>query len=96
MPGVARVGDAGQVHCSGFTMATGSPNVLINGRPAVRVGDLTTVHKKPDGEGCTPHVARVSAGSSSVFVNGRPLARIGDPIANCTKILQGSSDVIAD
>jgi uncharacterized Zn-binding protein involved in type VI secretion len=93
MPAVARVGDAGQVHCSGYTMASGSPDVFVNNRPVIRVGDPSTVHAGPGL--CVPHVARVSAGSGSVFVNGRPIARVGDPLAVCTKILQGSPSVNA-
>ena len=95
MPAVARKGDAGVVHCSGYTIATGSPDVFINGTPAARVGDTSTSHLRPGSPGCNPHVSTISAGSSSVFVNGMPLARVGDPLTACTTIAQGSGDVFA-
>ena len=94
MPAVARLGDAGVVHCSGYVIATGSPNVFVNGRPAARVGDVSSVHLKP-GSPCPPHTSTIAVGSGSVFVNGLPLARIGDPLAGCTVIAQGSPDVSA-
>ena len=95
MPAVARKGDAGVVHCSGYTIATGSPDVFINGQPAARVGDTSTSHLRHGSPRCVPHVSTIAAGSSSVFVNGRPLARVGDPLTACTTIAQGSGDVFA-
>ena len=94
MTGVARAGDSGMVHCSGYVIAGGSSDVLVNGRPAARVGDSSTVHLRPVGKKCFPHVATISAGSTSVLVNGRPIARVGSPLAGCTFIISGSSDVI--
>jgi uncharacterized Zn-binding protein involved in type VI secretion len=94
MPAVARLGDAGVVHCSGYNIATGSPNVFVNGRPAARVGDISSVHLMP-GSPCPSHTAPIAVGSGSVFVNGLSLARIGDPLAGCTVIAQGSPDVSA-
>lgn len=94
MTGVARAGDSGMVHCSGYVIASGSADVLVNGRPAARVGDASTVHLRPVGKKCFPHVATISAGSTSVLVNGRPVARVGSPLAGCTFIISGSSDVI--
>ena len=95
MSAVARLGDAGVTHCTPYTIAQGSPNVFINGRPAARIGDSSTLHKKPGGKNCVPHVSVISSGSASVFVNGRPVARIGDSLADCTVIAQGSSNVFA-
>ena len=95
MTGVARAGDSGMVHCSGYVIAGGSSDVFVNGRPAARVGDSSSVHLRPVGKKkCFPHVATISAGSSSVLVNGRPIARVGSPLAGCTFIISGSSDVI--
>ena len=94
MTGVARVGDSGMVHCSGYVIASGSADVLVNGRPAARVGDSSSLHMRPVGKKCVPHVAAISAGSISVLVNGRPIARVGSPLAGCTFIISGSSDVI--
>lgn len=95
MAAVARQGDAGVTHCTPYTIAQGSPNVFINGQPAARQGDSSTLHKKPGGKSCVPHVSSISSGSASVFVNGRPVARIGDSLADCTVIAQGSSNVFA-
>lgn len=93
MPAAARKGDAGVPHCSAYVLADGSSNVLINGRPAARVGDSSEVHLKPTGDKCKPHTASISSGSSTVFINNRPAARVGDPLGGCTSVAQGSSDV---
>lgn len=94
MPPVARKGDAGIPHCSGYVLATASTDVYVNDRGAVRVDDLSTPHLRP-GAPCVIHVSSVCMGSSSVFVNDRPLARVGDALAACTRIAQGSPDVVA-
>lgn len=94
MPAVARKGDAGVVHCSGYNIATGSNDVFVNGRPAARVGDQSTSHLLP-GSPCPSHVSTIAVGSGSVFVNNRPLARVGDGLAACTSIAAGSGDVVA-
>jgi uncharacterized Zn-binding protein involved in type VI secretion len=93
MPGAARKGDAGVVHCSGFVIAGGSGDVTINGLPAARVGDTTTAHLFPARKRCGVHTAVIVGGSNSVFINGKPAARAGDPLSGCTRIAQGSSDV---
>jgi uncharacterized Zn-binding protein involved in type VI secretion len=93
MPAAARQGDSGLVHCSGYTIAAGSPNVRINGKPAARQGDSSTPHKKPGGKKCVIHTATISQGSSSVRVNGKPLARVGDSLSGCTRIASGSNNV---
>jgi len=94
MPAAARRGDAGVPHCSGYTIATASTDVLINDRGAARQGDVSTSHLRPGGRRCPGHVAPISKGSSSVFINGRPAARVGDPLAACTRVATGSADVI--
>jgi uncharacterized Zn-binding protein involved in type VI secretion len=91
---VARLGDQGVPHCSGFTIAQGSPTVFVNSKPAARVGDQSTPHLRP-GNPCPAHVAPISSGSSSVFVDGIALARVGDGLAGCTAVATGSSDVFA-
>jgi uncharacterized Zn-binding protein involved in type VI secretion len=95
MPAVARRGDRGVPHCSGYTIANGSNDVNINGRPAARVGDSSTGHLRPGGRNCVGHTASISRGSNTVNVNGRAIARIGDPLAGCTSVGQGSPDVFA-
>ncbi len=91
---VARLGDQGVPHCSGFTIATGSPTVFVDLKPAASIGDTSTPHLRP-GKPCKPHAASISSGSSTVFVNGRSLARVGDSLAGCTAVATGSSDVFA-
>lgn len=94
MPAAARLGDINVPHCSGHVMAQGSPDVIINGRPACRQGDITTGHLVPGGRRCGSHSAPVARGSLSVLINGRGAARVGDAIAGCTRIAQGSADVV--
>jgi uncharacterized Zn-binding protein involved in type VI secretion len=94
MPAVARQGDAGAVHCSGYTIAAGSPDVFVDGRAVARNGDPSTVHQKPSGNKCVPHVSKIIATSTSVFVNGQPVAVVGDRMSECTQIVQGSETVI--
>lgn len=94
MPAAARRGDAGVPHCSGYTIATASSDVVINGRGAARQGDVSTGHLRPGGKTCPGHVAPISGGSSSVLINGRPAARVGDGLAGCTRVATGSGDVI--
>lgn len=94
MPAVARKGDPGVVHCSGFNIASASGDVFVNGKGAARVGDSSTNHKLP-GSPCPSHTSTISAGSGSVFVNGKALARVGDPFGGCTKVSGGSGDVFA-
>ena len=92
MPAAARRGDPGVVHCSGYVIASGSPDVFINTRAAARVGDPSTTHLVP-GAPCFPHVSKIIAGSPNVFVNNLALARQGDALSACTKIAQGSPNV---
>lgn len=90
----ARQYDRGRVHCSGFTIASASRDVKVNGRGVARVRDKSTVHTRPAGFKCIPHVSRISRGSRSVKVNGRGVARKGDPFGGCTAVASGSSNVL--
>jgi uncharacterized Zn-binding protein involved in type VI secretion len=94
MPAAARKGDPGVVHCSGFVIAQGSPDVTINSRPAARVGDPSTAHLIPARRRCGVHTSTIARGSSTVFINGRAAARVGDPFSGCTRVAQGSPDVV--
>jgi uncharacterized Zn-binding protein involved in type VI secretion len=91
---VATVGSLGVPHCTPYTIATGSPNVFVNGKPVATLGSISSPHLVPSRR-CFPHVATVSFGSTSVFVNGKPMARVGDPLALCTFIATGSPTVFA-
>lgn len=92
MPAAARQGDPGVTHCSSYTIATGSPDVRINGRPAARVGDSSTRHLRP-GLICPPHTAKINSGAATVHINGFPAARVGSTLAMCTRVAAGSADV---
>lgn len=97
MPFAARMGDLDAVHCSVPIRASGSPNVLINLRPAVRVAvDFNTPHLLPCG--CPPccclHAAPVGTGAATVLINGLPATRVGDTVALCTFIATGSPNVL--
>lgn len=71
----------------------GAGDVLVNGRPALRLGDGEVVQGSPDvmingrpavtlGDrtGCGGSVA---SGSSGVFINGKPMATTGTASAPC-------------
>lgn len=78
MPSAARVGDT-TAHGTPLS-GSGSPDVLIGGKPAWRAG--TDVHSCPLSNGAVPHVGGVVvAGSTTVLINGAPAARAGDVIA---------------
>lgn len=69
-----------------------SPNVFVNGRGCVRVGDMYETHCCDDD--C--HTGRrASQGNPTVFVNGRMIHRIGDGISCGDTAGQGSSNVFA-
>jgi uncharacterized Zn-binding protein involved in type VI secretion len=97
MPSVARVGDAIAPHgCwSGGVITSGSPDVIIEGSPAARVGDSGTPHSwicpNPPG----PHGVVISAGSGTVLINGQPAARVGDATACGSVVSAGAGTVIA-
>ena len=69
----------------------GSPNVIINGRLAGRVGDHYSTH------GCVTHPGHqdvIVVGSSKVVINGKPAARIGDAVSLGGTVQDGSGNVI--
>jgi uncharacterized Zn-binding protein involved in type VI secretion len=94
VPAVTRIGDADVTHCSTPYRAQGSPNVVANGIPVSRQGDLNTVHVLP-GSPCPAHQAPIATGSSTVFVNGKGCGRVGDAVSGCTSVAQGSPNVFA-
>jgi uncharacterized Zn-binding protein involved in type VI secretion len=103
MAGAARLGDKAQVQqdshgCPGCPhpgvgpAISGSSNVNINGRPAVRVDDVG-IHAVC----CGPNMWSAAVGSATVFVNGKPLVRQNDQTRHCGgqgKMIEGSDDVI--
>lgn len=105
MPAAVRLGDIASCpadfhgcplcpHPGAGPAVNGSSDVLVNGRPAVRLGD-PGLHAAC----CGPNQWKVAKGSPSVFINGRPLARLGDETAHCGgsgRLVGGSPDVFAD
>lgn len=90
MPGQARVGDNGQVtacvhggpccpHPAIMGPAIlGSPNVIVNGMPALRLGD-NGMHAAC----CLTQQWMTTKGSSTVFINNLPAIRLGDSLQHC-------------
>ena len=70
----------------------GSPDVLVNNLPALRVGDMG-VHAVC----CGPNMWTAAAGSGTVMINGKPAHRQGDSDTHCGgsgQLIAGSPDVI--
>ncbi len=86
MPGAARQGQ----DTAGGTLIGGSPNVLVNNSPVVRIGDPVAGH------GRSPHSSPTMAvGSGNVFANNIPVCRAGDT-ATCGHAASGSGNVIVN
>ena len=69
----------------------GSPNILVNDQPPLRVGD-PGLHAAC----CGPNSWVVAAGSGTVFFNGLPASRLGDVTAHCGGVgtlIEGSGNV---
>ena len=77
--------EPGPVPHIGGPIVQGSPDVIIGGMPATRVGDMATCIGPPD---------KVSAGSSTVLINGKPAARMGDSCGHGGKIVIGCPTVL--
>lgn len=75
----------GPVPHVGGPIAVGSPNVLINGMPAARVGDMAVCVGPPD---------RIAKGSTTVLINNKPAARMGDRTAHGGVIVTGMPNVL--
>ena len=103
MPAQGRLGDLSQVPadahgcpacphpCIGPAI-TGSPNTMVNGRPALRVGD-----KGIHAACCGPNTWTAQAGSGTVFINNKAAHRKGDADTHCGgsgQLKQGSPNVI--
>ncbi len=102
MPRQARLGDKSNVpadahgcpacpHPATGPAIQGSPNVLVNKRPAVRVGD-----KGVHAACCGPNMWTAAMGSGTVMFNNMPAHRLGDMDQHCGgvgKMIEGSTDV---
>lgn len=92
MSAATRLGDSDTGHdaCPATDLVSASPDVIINGKGAGRVGDSYAAH------GCIDHPSHsgvIASGSTTVFINGRPAGRIGDPVSCGGTVAQGSSNV---
>ncbi len=92
MPAVTRVGDNNTGHdaCLPTALASGSPNVNVNGIPVGRVGDPYNPHGCP---AHVPHVGNIASGAPHVFINRKAAGRIGDPVTCGGSVAVGSSNV---
>lgn len=75
-------------HVGGPIMPSGTPSILIRGRPAATMGDLALC------SGCPGVLDSITQGSAKVFFNGKPAARLGDGTAHGGKITAGCPDVL--
>jgi len=86
------LGDMGTDH-EGFPptpVISGAPTVLIDGKPAARMGDALAPHSKPKHP---PHPRTIAAGSGTVMIDGKPAAVTGSAIS-CGGVTIGSGTVI--
>lgn len=72
-------------HVGGPVVGSGSPDVLINGKPAVTVGDVCTCAGPPD---------TIVQGNPTVLINGKPIACVGDMTTHGGTITTGEATVI--
>lgn len=89
---IVLLGDLGSDH-EGFPptpVIAGSPDVLIDGKPAARVGDPLAPHSKPKH---SPHPRTITGGSATVMINGKPAAVTGGAIS-CGGVTIGSGSVV--
>lgn len=92
MPKATRLNDTNTGHdaCPSTALNSASPNVIINGRGAGRVGDSYAPH------GCIVHPSHsgtIVSGSTTVFINRKPSGRIGDPVSCGGSVAEGSDSV---
>ncbi len=103
MPPQCRVGDQSQVpadahgcpacpHPAVGPAVAGSPNVMVNSMPALRVTD-PGIHAAC----CGPNTWVAAKGSGTVFINKLPAHRLGDMDTHCGGVgamIQGSPNVL--
>ncbi len=103
MPPQGRLGDKSQVPacahgCPGCPhpcvgpAISGSPNVLVNGRPALRIQD-PGIHAAC----CGPNTWNAQQGSGTVFINNKASHRLGDAVKHCGgmgTLIEGSNNVM--
>jgi uncharacterized Zn-binding protein involved in type VI secretion len=103
MPGIARVGDKARAQSDSHgcpacphtvigPAVSGSCTVMINNKPALRLGD-----KGVHASCCGSNTWEVTGSSRSVLIDGLPAARIGDATHHCGAIgtlVEASPDII--
>lgn len=103
MPPQGRVGDKAMVpadahgcpacpHPAQGPATLGSPDVMVNGMQALRLGD-SGIHMVC----CGPNQWKAAKGSGTVFINNKPAHRLGDMTAHCGgvgNLIVGSTNVI--
>ena len=103
MPPQSRLGDKSNVPVDAHGCPTcphpcvgpaivGSPDVFVNYRPALRVGD-----KGIHAACCGPNTWEATVGSGTVFINYKAAHRLGDQDQHCGgmgQMIEGSNDVI--
>lgn len=72
-------------HVGGPVVGPGTPNILVNGKPAAIMGDMCTCVGPPD---------VIVQGAPNVFFNGVPVARMGDMTAHGGTITIGEPNVL--
>ncbi len=98
MPAATRETDQASGHQCHFPPSealSGSPDVEINGIPAMRVGDPYAPHACLANH-APPHGRKLAQGSPTVEINGKPAGRVGDPIDCGGKVSMGSNNVFFD
>lgn len=103
MPGQGRLGDKANVpadthgcpacpHPGTGPGILGSPDVMVNSRPALRVGD-----KGIHAACCGTNTWTAKSGAAGVFINGKAAFRMSDPSQHCGgmgQLIEGSDNVI--
>lgn len=89
------VGDIGTDH-DGFpptVVTAGSPTVLIDGKPAARLGDPLAPHDKPKH---STHPRTIAEGSGTILIDGKPAALTGHAVSCGGVVIGGASAVGGD
>ena len=93
----ARMSDMGSGHPCHFPPTPsiqGSPNVLTNNLPQMRIGDAYVPHMICPICKTPPHPRNLAAGSPTVLVNNLPAGRVGDAISCGGSHAAGSPNVL--
>jgi len=93
------IGNAGLHQWLPTPSVEGSPDVMVNGIPVVRVGDAYEIHKfaifpaQSPMAPVVPHAPVSAQGSQTVFANNKAVTRIGDQTSCSDSVAIGSPNV---